>query len=382
MSIDRLIAGEMNQWLNDELLWIPNWKWIALGIALCSGLLIYSLLQKILLRVKRSPRLRQHFGSFFKHSMETPIHRPAAWMVVSFLWLLFLYGLDLPERFEQNSQMLVKLILVLAAIRVAYCLAEALGRRFKDALASSDSPLDDSLVPFATKTIKVLVVVFGILIAMQTFGVNVMSLLAGLGLGGLALALAAQDTAANLFGSITIIFDKPFEVGDWIKVGDTEGIVEEVGFRSTRVRTFYRSMVTIPNSTMAKEKIDNLGVRPCRRLKHIFGLTYDASVEKIQRFRDRVREDVAKHPQVKTDEVVVNLVSLGDFSLNVQLTCYVYVTLEKSEGDIQEEILFLVMTAANEVGVEFAFPTATHHLKVPGSFLQPGASEKVSEKIF
>jgi len=365
MHFERFIANDnMSQWLNDTLLWIPNWKWVALGIALCAGLLIQSLLVQIFVRLKKSERIRAHVRGFIRYSLDTPIHKPLAWIVTSLLWLSFLDGLELTPKFERNVEALAKLILAFSAIRLAYCIAEAFGQRFKDIVSKSDSTLDDSLVPFATKTLKVLVVVFGVLIAVQNFGVNVMSLLAGLGLGGLALALAAQDTAANLFGSITIIFDKPFQMGDWIKVGDTEGIVEEVGFRSTRVRTFYKSVVTIPNSVMAKEKIDNLGLRSARRLRHTLGITYDTPVEKIHQFIDKIHSVVSKHPQVKSDEVVVRMNGLGDSAIQILLNCYVYVTLEKSEADIQEDILFAVITVAQELGVEFAYPTSMQYQKI------------------
>lgn len=364
MHYERWIANDdMSQWLNDVLLWIPNWKWVALAIALCAGLLIQSLLVRVLLRLKKSERIRKHVHGFVRHSLDTPIHKPLAWIVTSLLWLSFLDGLDLTAKFERNAEGVAKFILAIATIRLAYCFAEALGQRFKDIVSKSDSTLDDSLVPFATKTLKVLVIVFGVLIAVQTFGVNVMSLLAGLGLGGLALALAAQDTAANLFGSITIIFDKPFQVGDWIKIGDTEGIVEEVGFRSTRVRTFYKSVVTIPNSMMAKEKIDNLGLRPARRLRHVLGITYETPIEKMHQFIDQIRTVVAKHPQVKNDEVVVRMNGLGDSAIQILMNCYIYVTIEKTEADIQEEILFSMIQVAQELGVEFAYPTSVQYQK-------------------
>ena len=130
----------------------------------------------------------------------------------------------------------------------------------------------------------------GILIVLQNMGVNVFSLLAGLGLGGLAFALAAKDTAANLFGSIMILTDRPFKIGDWVKMDGVEGTVEEIGFRSTRVRTFYNSLITIPNATIANVQIDNLGVRQYRRTTATLGVTYDTSMEKMNQFVEGIRK--------------------------------------------------------------------------------------------
>jgi MscS family membrane protein len=366
----------MNQWLSDTLLWIPTWKWMALGIILCAGLLIASLLVQILGRLKKSESIRKHLHGFIRHSLDTPIHKPLSWIVVCFLWLPSLDALDLTPGLDKNLTILVRLLLALASIRLAYCVADALGKRFRDVVNRSDSGLDDHLAPFATKTLKVIVVVLGALITMQNFGINVMSLLAGLGLGGLALALAAQDTAANLFGSITIIFDKPFQVGDWIKISDTEGIVEEVGFRSTRIRTFYKSLVTIPNSTMAKEKIDNMGVRPARRIRHTLGIVYETPIETLHLFIAKVRSVLSQHPQVKPDEISVSLTGLGDSAVQILVNCFVFVTLEKSESDIQEELLFAIIQTAQSLGVDFAYPTALHYTK---NLDQPALAKAATE---
>jgi MscS family membrane protein len=167
---------------------------------------------------------------------------------------------------------------------------------------------------------------------------------------------------ANLFGSITIITDRPFQVGDQIKVTDTEGTVEEVGFRSTRIRTPYQSVVAVPNSIMAKEKIDNMGVRPRRRIRHTIGLTYDANQEQIKHFSEKVRSMLTQHPKVYKDDVTVVFNGFGDSSLNVLVNCFVVAATWNEETEIQEQLLFAIMTIAKEAGVDFAFPTRTLHV--------------------
>jgi MscS family membrane protein len=217
------------------------------------------------------------------------------------------------------------------------------------------------------RVIKITIIVFGTLIAVQNFGINVMSLIAGLGLGGLAFALAAKDTAANLFGSIMILSDNPFKVGDVIVADGTEGTVEAIGFRSTRVRTFYNSLITIPNANLANANIDNMGQRKMRRYRATLGLTYDTSPEKIEEFVNECREIIKNHRLTNNDNFNVAFYGYGDFSLNVLMNFFYDVKDWKDELDGRQEINLEILKMAKRIGVEFAFPTTTVHLEKPSS---------------
>ena len=359
---ERWMASELSLWMNDVILWIPNWKWIGLGIAIAAGLLIRSLLKQFFNYLKKSPQIRAKAHGFLLYLLDTDLHGPLAWVTTCLFWLASLDSLALTPGLDKYLKFLAQLILSFNLIRLAYKGVDAFGKMLQDFTAKTENTLDDQLAPFATKTLKVFVVVFGLLIVVQNFGVNVMSLLAGLGLGGLALALAAQDTAANLFGSITIILDRPFQVGDWIKVAGTEGFVEEIGFRSTRIRTMYKSLVTIPNSVMAKEQIDNMGLRPLHRIRHVLGLTYDCSEEQMKQFMDRIRYILTQHPDVNKESISVYFNALGDYNLQILMNFFVQVEEVSREMEIQQEVLFEVMKAAQGLNIEFAFPTATHHV--------------------
>jgi MscS family membrane protein len=348
---------------------MPNWKWIGLASALFLGFALIGLLRPLLSGLSQSFQKRTPPTSFACFLCEQPLHRPLAWLFVSLLWLVTWKALALPTTMENTLRILSQIILSIAVVRLAYMMVEAGGRKLSVYVEKTPNSLDDQLVSFATKSLKILIIVLGLLIVLQNFGVNVTSLLAGLGIGGLAIAFAAQETVANVFGSITIITDRPFQVGDQIKVTDTEGTVEEVGFRSTRIRTPYQSVVAVPNSIMAKEKIDNMGVRPRRRIRHTIGLTYAATQEQIRYFTDKVRFMLTRHPQVYKDDVTVVLSGFGDSSLNVLVNCFVVAATWNEEIEIQEYLLFEIMTIAKETGVEFAFPTRTLHMAgpVPGA---------------
>jgi MscS family membrane protein len=157
-------------------------------------------------------------------------------------------------------------------------------------------------------------------------GYSVASLLAGIGIGGAALAFAAKDTLANLFGSLVIFVDKPFAIGEWVKVGAIEGVVEDVSLRVTRVRTFERSLITVPNQDLTTKPIENFSRRERRRIKFTIGVTYDTPIDKIETGIEHVRKIIADHPGLETDEQYVYFTQFSDFSLNILVQCFTLTT--------------------------------------------------------
>ena len=161
-----------------------------------------------------------------------------------------------------------------------------------------------------------------ILFVLQNLDVNVSSLVAGLGLGGLAIALAAQDTVRNVLGGVTIFADKPFEVGDWVVVDGVEGTVETVGFRSTRVRTFYNSLVSVPNGNLMNAGIDNMGQRRWRRYKTTLGVGYHTKPDQMQAFVEGIRAIIQASPGMRQDYYIVEFHGFGATSLDVLVYCF------------------------------------------------------------
>lgn len=357
------ISHETMELLNQAWFVIPNWKWLVLiGLSVLSFFLRPAI-QYVLRKVKGvafdgQPR------TFIGYLLRLNIENPFAWIVVALIWLGAIDALGLPPVLDKYLTLFTQVVLAANLIRLVYVAVDAIGHVFADVAARTENSLDDQLVPFATKTLKVLAVVLGALIALQNFGLNVMSLLAGLGLGGLALALAAQDTAANLFGSITILFDGPFKVGDWVKIADVEGTVEEIGFRSTRIRTFYNSLITIPNATVAKEKIDNMGVRPRRRVRQVLGLLYETPPGKIQQFSEALRTLLSQSPKVDQNAVSVTFNNFNAASLDIQVIFHLVGIADTAEEQMLTERIFCqILELAGRMGVEFAYPTQTLYLK-------------------
>jgi MscS family membrane protein len=184
----------------------------------------------------------------------------------------------------------------------------------------------------------------------------------GLGLGGAALALASKDTVSNFFGSVTVLFDRPFEVGDWIITEGAEGTVEAVGFRSTRIRTFYNSLITLPNSLLTTSVVDNMGRRRFRRIKTTIGVQYDTTPEQLDAFCEGIRELIRRHPYTRKDYYHVYFNDFGTSSLDIMLYCFVACPDWAVELRERHRLLADIMRLANKLNVNFAFPTRTVHL--------------------
>ena len=263
--------------------------------------------------------------------------------------------------------MICKIVLAVNLIRICYLAAESVGNNIGKLSANSKSPIiNDQLAPLATKTLKVFVVVVGSLIFLQNIGVDVTALLAGLGIGGVALAFAAQDTVANVFGTITILMDSPFRIGDRIRILDVDGIVTEVGFRSTQFRTLYNSLVIIPNSVVAKEKIDNLSQRHNTfRFKFVLGFTYSSPIDTISRFCDLLAEFLRTDKNVDPNRVVVTITEFAESSINVQVSYHYTFDDPTLENKVQQDHLIMIAKLTEELKIEFAFPTRTLMINNP-----------------
>lgn len=361
-SLFSLLGIENSEWLYSSTLGIAHGDWLFFLACVFAGLVLKKSSHLLVIWAKRFTRKT---SNSFDDAILDAVERPLGGILASLFWIVCASRVELSEDagffLEKGLQILLSFYLIFAAYRLTDVLADFLDRLSK----KTENELDDHLVPLISKTLKVFVVVFGSLVTIQNLGVNVLSLLAGLGLGGLAFALAAKDTAANLFGSLMIIIDRPFKVGDWIVVDDAEGTVEEIGLRSTRIRTFYNSQVSIPNSKTANVDIDNMGRREFRRVYVRLGITYSSTVEKVEAFRSAIRDIITAHPHTRKDNFHVYFNNYADSSLEIMVYFFLKTPDWASELKCREEILLEIMRAAEKVGVSFAFPTRSLHLETP-----------------
>ena len=227
----------------------------------------------------------------------------------------------------------------------------------------TESSLDDHLAPLLRKSLRIFIVIMAALMAIQTFGYPVTGIIASLGIGGLAFALAAKDTVSNIFGSLMIIFDRPFHVGDWIKAGDMEGTVEEVGFRSTKIRTFAKTLICVPNNIIANMALDNFSRMPKRRIRLTVGVSYDATPSQMREAVSRIREMLKTHPAIDQDFFLVNFTDFGASSLDIMVYCFTTTTVWGEYLDAREDVCLKIMDNLEELGLEIAFPSTTVYLR-------------------
>ncbi|WP_457600388.1 mechanosensitive ion channel family protein [Hydrogenivirga sp.] len=233
---------------------------------------------------------------------------------------------------------------------------------------------------FFIKVSKAFVIVVGGVAVLQEWGINVSALLASLGLGGLAFALAAKDTAANLFGGLTVLADKSMKVGDWIKIGDVEGIVEDIGLRTTKIRSFEKSLITVPNQVLANRSLENFSRRKVRRIKMTIGVTYDTDRERMVRILEDIRDMLRNHPCIAKDQLLmVYFTEFGDSSLNIFIYCFTNTAKWAEYLSIREDVNLKIMEIVERHGSSFAFPSRSVYVeKLPGN--TPASGDRLPDE--
>ena len=223
--------------------------------------------------------------------------------------------------------------------------------------ALTESKTDDQVIPFVKESVKIIVCIIALFsILGAVYNMNITSLIAGLGIGGLAIALAAKESLENLLGSFTIFFDKPFIIGDLIKVGNVEGNVEKIGFRSTRIRTLEKTFVTVPNKKLVDTELDNLTNREIRRVKFDFGLRVDTPPETLHQVINEIRLCINNHP-MRFEEVSVHLFELGSSAINIRVIYFVNAADWNTYMDMRQDINFNIIDIVKGNGAKFAYPT-------------------------
>ncbi len=241
----------------------------------------------------------------------------------------------------------------------------------------TEGTFDDQLVPVVRTLAKLAIFIVGLLLIIQNLGGEVGSLLAGLGIGGAAIALASKDTIANLFGSIVIFVDRPFQVGDWVEIGEQEGTVEAVGLRVTRIRTFANSLITVPNSTLTTTAINNWSRMRKRRIKLTLGVTYDSKPEQIQAGVAAIREVLQSDRRVSQDFMLVNFTNFGASSLDIFIYAFTLTTRWDEYMQIREELLLEFMRRFEQLGLSFAFPSQSLYIES----LPPGSPKAMEREL-
>ncbi len=347
----------------------PEWLWkyslwrylaviIVVGLIFVGGRLLNKFLSDMTLTLK-SKEEKARLRLVLEAS-----HRPLYLLLTTIAIYAVTAILSLPEKIDAIAVTAVDALVVLVVFLFIYRLLDVIEHELTKFVKRDDNRLDQNFVQMVRMITRVLVVVLGTIYLLQAItGKPMNTLLAGLGIGGLAVALAAQDTLKNLFGSFMIMVDKPFAVGDWVVADGVEGFVEEIGSRSTRIRTFPGHLVSVPNERMASINVDNVQRRPGIRRHTSITVTYDTPPDKVQRAVDIIKDILANCEEVHHNYPVrVFFDEFNDVSLNI-LVNYWYRRNDYWEAKaFDEKVNFMILRAFNEEGIEFAFPTTTTYL--------------------
>jgi MscS family membrane protein len=355
------LRSKMPQELRERGFLLENWQWLGLLALVVLGWLIARAVRFVLHGPVQRMLERREWR--VPREMVWRLLEPTGLVATGVVWVIGLNWIGLPSSAQVVAMLIVKFMVAFGVVRGSFRFIDIVTFVLKEKADKTPNRFDDLVVPFFDKTAKVIVVSLGIIFIADVLGISPASLLAGLGIGGLALALAAQDTVKNLFGSLTIVLDRPFQIGDDIKIGaDISGTVEEVGFRSTRIRTYENTLITVPNGNLITATVDNLGKRTFFRCRLVLSLQYDTAPAKIHAFTEGLLELAKNHPDTRKDLIRAGLHELTASSLDVVFVCHFAAPDHAANFKARHRLLLGIVTLANRLGVEFAYPTQTLHV--------------------
>jgi MscS family membrane protein len=269
---------------------------------------------------------------------------------------------------------------VLAATWLALRVVDAAELRLAERLRLHGRPAGKAVIVLARRGAKAVIASIALLVALQSFGVDVTALVAGLGVGGIAVALAAQRSLENLFGGLTIVADQPARVGDFCRFGDTIGTVEDVGLRSTRVRTLERTVVTVPNAELASMAIENFARRDVFWYRPKLGLRYETTPDQLRWLLVAAREILYAHPRVDPNPARVRFIGFGSSSLDLEIFAYVRAADFDDFLEVAEDLNLRLMDVVARAGTSFAFPSQTVYVR-PDEGLDAENAERVQGEV-
>ncbi|MDX8046040.1 mechanosensitive ion channel family protein [Gracilibacillus sp. S3-1-1] len=351
-----------------------NWKWKFwesissedyIHIAISVGIILFSfLLRKIFIKyiyyllVKVARKGKNDFFNYMLSAFEKPLQV-----------LIIIIGVYVSMGYfpyiNQDNDIFGHLIRVSVILMITwglYNLSSSSSLLFMKISDAFNFEIDEILIPFLSKAVRVIIIAISLSIIAQEFDYDVSGFVAGLGLGGLAFALAAQEVIKNLFGGVVIITEKPFSIGDWIETPTIEGVVEDINFRSTIVRTFADSLITIPNSTLSNEPITNWSKMGKRRITFNLGVEYSTTKEQLEIVIRRIREYLENSEDIHPETIFVRFSDYNDSSLDIMLYFFTNTIDFDEHLKVKEDVNFKIMEILEEENVSVAFPSRTIYM--------------------
>jgi len=306
-------------------------------------------------------RLAKHTETFYDDRIISALKGPLRFGFVIIGLHFFFLLIFMETDFIKN---ILNTLVIYAVFWAILAIAEALRELIYDVTEKFNPDLSKEMGNFILAILKIIIGGIGLAAILQTWGINVTALIASLGLGGLAFALAAKDTAANLFGSFALLADKSIRIGEWVKVGGVEGVVEDVGMRTTKIRSFQKTLITVPNQLVANQPIENFSRRGIRRIKMHIGLTYGTTSEQIVRIKEEIETMLRSHEGIsQKDSLMVFFDSFGDSSLNLFIYTFTATANWAKYLETREDIHIRIMRIVEGNGSSFAFPSQSIYVE-------------------
>lgn len=333
-------------------------------IDLVIGVAVFLIL--FLFRYKISNALINVFGKLFLRNNKEKTNSLANSLQKPLAYLIGTVGLYIAFAINYNKPGVTKVFKILIILIICWGVINYLSNNlflylhFGD---SSNDTMNTTALRFLANILKIVVIAFGVVMIISELGYNVNGLLTGLGVGGLAVSLAAQDAVGNLISGFIIIFDKPFKVGDLIESATVKGFVEEVTMRSTKIRTLDDSVITVPNSTLTKEAVTNISMMDKRRIKLTFGLVYSTSNETIEKVRNEIKTYIVQNKDILPEPCRIHFREFGDSALNFEVICYTETSDMDEYLKIENELNLAIKKIIENNDTDFAFPTQTVYVQ-------------------
>jgi MscS family membrane protein len=357
------------------------------------ALLVVWGLRKLLAAIVVAPlrRVAEHSNRRWDDMLLDSIIVPARVLIIALGFAIGAQILQLDPGTNIFAQHLIRTLVIVALFMAGFRAVDVIAPSSVRLFGVTGLSISDRLLPFLRTMMKLLCVALCVLVIVQEWGYDASGLIAGLGVGGLAISLAAQDTIKNLFGFTTIVGDQPFMVGDFIKTNDVEGTVEHVGVRSTRIRQMDQAYVTVPNSVLANSAILNWSRLNKRWINMTLRITYDAQRRDIQSLLERVRDMLKSREHVAPDGMLVSFINFGDAGMEILIRCYILLGDWPAFTAEREQINLEIMKIIEELGLHIAFPSRAVYIDTRPSVPTPattsasvdvqGASQATEEKI-
>lgn len=353
--------------------WAVQWPLWRASILTCALILVFRICYRSFI-LKLTTHLKERYHYDYIDSFAKAFNHP----IQAFLWILAFYSFIVLSPLNPFSQhpafdKILRSSLIICLIGGVYNLCDAGHGLIMQLLKRYNQHIDETIGELISALAHMLCIMLGVVMVAKEWDYDITAFIASLGIGAMAIAFAAKDSLANIFGSIVIITERPFVVGDWISANNVEGIVEKVSFRSTCIRTFYQELVYVPNNLLSNTSITNYTQRHKYRIQFMLGVTYSTTREQLQNVCQQIRQLCEQMDDIYNEGFDVNFFEFGDSSLNIRIVCYAkvpentqnYALKNSMYHKIREKFNLEVMRILEENGVSCAFPSRSIYFETP-----------------